>query len=98
MVRFPQQNIWHLNRAINLLGEELGREIKGGKRNKLRRAFQEAEESCAKALGQEEAWCFQATERKLGWLSTSNAGRKAWESLCFKPTSVFCGKQRGLGK
>lgn len=60
MVRFPQQNTWHLNRAINLIGEELGREIKAGKRNKLRRAFQEEEESCAKALGEEGSVVFSS--------------------------------------
>ena len=44
-----------MNRAGNMINEEeLTREMKVGKGNKLRRAFQEEKEACAKALEQGE--------------------------------------------
>lgn len=70
MARFLGQTAFHLNRPGNQTNEEeVTKEIRVGKGNKLRRAFQRDEEACAKALGQEEAWNFKAVERKLAWLN-----------------------------
>ena len=75
--------------------------MKVGKGNKLRRAFQEEKEACAKALEQGE-WgrhgIFQATERKLVALKCHQGQQECKGILCFKPMCGFFKTQGRLRK